>query len=46
MPANVTHFFQPLNLTVNGEAKRFIKDKFTIWYSDEVKQQIESGGQS
>ena len=46
VPTNVTHFFQPLNLTVNGEAKRFIKDKFTIWYSDEVKQQIESGGQS
>ena len=40
----VTHFFQPLNLTVNREAKRFIKDKFTTWYSDEVKQQIESGG--
>ena len=44
VPANVTHFFQPLNLTVNKEAKRFIKDKFTTWYSDEVKQQIESGG--
>ena len=42
VPANVTHFFQPLNLTVNKEAKRFIK--FTTWYSDEVKQQIESGG--
>ena len=27
--ANVTHFFQPLNLTVNGEAKKFNKDKFT-----------------
>ena len=40
----VTHFFQPLNLTVNREAKRFIKDKFTTWCSDEVKQQIESGG--
>ena len=40
----MTHFFQPLNLTVNGEAKRFMKDKFTIRYSDEVKQQIESGG--
>ena len=29
VPANVTYFFQPLNLTVNGEAKRFNKDKFT-----------------
>ena len=38
VPANMTHFFQPLDLTVNG------KDKFMAWYSNEVKQQIESGG--
>ena len=25
---------------------RFMKDKFTTWYSDEVKQQIELGGDS
>lgn len=29
VPANMTHFFQPLDLTVNGEVKRFMKDKFT-----------------
>ena len=46
VPANVTHFFQPLNLTVNGEAKRVNKDKFTTWYLEEVKQQIKSGGDS
>ena len=46
VPANMIHFFQPLDLTVNGEVKRFTKDKFTTWYSDEVKQQIESGGDS
>ena len=46
VPANVTHFFQPLNLIVNGEAKRFIKDKFTIWYLEEVKQQIKLVGSS
>ena len=28
----------------SDEAKRFMKDKFTAWYSNEVKQQIESGG--
>lgn len=44
VPAHMTHFFQPLDLTVIGEAKRFMKDKFTAWYSNEVKQQIESGG--
>ena len=39
-PANMTHFFQPLDLTVNGEAKRFMKDKFTTWYCEEVQKQI------
>lgn len=29
VPTNMTHFFQPLDLTINGEAKRFMKDKFT-----------------
>ena len=46
----MTHFFQPLGLTIDGEVqrdfKRFMKDKFTAWYSNEVKQQIESGGDS
>ena len=46
VPADMTHFFQPLDLSVNGVAKRFMKDKFTAWYSNEVKQQIESGGDS
>ena len=43
VPANTTHFFQPLDLTVNGEAKRFMKDKFTTWYSEEVQKQINPG---
>ena len=46
VPANMTHLFQPLDLTINGEAKGFMKDKFTAWYSNEVKQQIELGGDS
>ena len=29
VPANMTHFFQSLDLTVNGEAKRFMKERFT-----------------
>ena len=41
--ANMTHFFQPLDLTVNGPAKKFYKDKFTTWYSADVQRQIESG---
>ena len=28
VPANMTHYFQPLDLTVNGAAKQFMKKKF------------------
>ena len=30
-------------LTVNGEAKRFMKDRITTWYSEEVQKQINPG---
>ena len=43
VPANMTHFFQPLDLTVNGEAKRFMQDKFTTWYSEEIQKQLNPG---
>ena len=32
VPANMTHFFQPLDLTVNREAKTLMKDQVTSWY--------------
>ena len=43
VPANMIHFFQPLNLTVNGEAKCLMKDKFTTCYPEEVHKQINPG---
>ena len=43
VPANMTHFFQPLDLTVNGSAKHFMKKKFVTWYDGEVKKEIEEG---
>lgn len=43
VPANMTHFFQSLDLTVNGQAKKFCKDKFATWYSAEVQKQVDSG---
>ena len=43
VPANMTHFFQPLDLTVNGSAKKFIRRKFVSYYSNEVKSQLDSG---
>ena len=43
VPANMTHFFQPLDLTVNREAKKFMKDQFTSWYSAQIQSQLDSG---
>ena len=43
VPANMTHFFQPLDLTVNGSAKNFMKKKFVTWYANEVKKKIKEG---
>ena len=38
VPANMIHFFQALDLTVNGSAKKFIRRKFVSYYSNEVSQ--------
>ena len=43
VPANMTHFFQPLDLTVNGAAKKFAKKEFVTYYSAEVRRQLGCG---
>ena len=43
VPANMTNYFQPLDLTVNGRAKQFLKGKFEEWYAKEVKRQVDNG---
>ena len=43
VPANMTRFYQPLDLTVNGNAKRFMAKKFNNWYSEKISEQLESG---
>ena len=45
VPANMTHFFQPLDLTVNGSAKKFLRARFTEYYADAVREQLENGKQ-
>ena len=45
VPANMTHFFQQLDLTVNGSAKNYMKKQFIVYYSSSVKQQLDSGKQ-
>ena len=39
----MTKFYKPLELAVNGYAKRFLKRKFNEWYSGQVKAQLDDG---
>ena len=36
VPRNMTKYYQPVDLTVNGYCKKFLKPKFTQWYSVET----------
>ena len=40
IPRNMTKYYQPLDLTVNGYCKKFLKRNFTQWYSAEVTRQL------
>ena len=39
----MTHFFQPLDLTVIGSAKHFMRKNFVTWYAEESKKQMDAG---
>ena len=43
VPANMTHFFQPLDLTVNGAAKKYMRTEFINYYSEQVLHQLTAG---
>ena len=45
VPANLTYFFQPLDVQggLNGYVKRFMKKKFTLRYSDQVIRALDEG---
>ena len=36
VPANMTHFFQAQDLTINGAVKKFMRNEFTSYYSEQV----------
>ena len=40
VPRNMTKYYQPLDLTVNGYCKKFLKRKFTQWYWAEETRQL------
>ena len=36
VPPNLRHTYQPLDVTVNGIAKQFLKTKFVDWYTRQI----------
>ena len=43
IPANKTRFYQPLDITVNGFCKKFLKKTFTYWYAGQQPKQLAKG---
>ena len=41
LPANTTDILQPMDLSVNKPAKEFIKQKFQMWYAEQIHQQLQ-----
>ena len=43
--ANLTYLFQPLDVQggPNGFLRRFMKEKFTLWYADQVTRALDEG---
>ena len=43
IPPNMTKYYQPLDLTVNGHAKRYLKNKFSACYGNQILKQLDEG---
>lgn len=43
VPNNMTHIFQPLDLTVNSWAKNYMKEKFATWYAQKIREGLDHG---
>ena len=43
VPANMTKYYQPLDLAVIEYAKRFLESKFIEWYSSQVRTYLDNG---
>ena len=43
VPANMTNLFQPLDLTINGYAKPYLKKLFTEWFAKQITDGVNSG---
>ena len=42
IPANMTNIFQPLDLTLNGSFKNFMRKKFSELYSRQILHVLEN----
>ena len=43
VPANMTHLFQPLDLTVNKASKDYTKQKFSDWFTRHIITGLQNG---
>ena len=43
VPHNLTNKFQPLDLTINQKAKKYVSSKFNEWYAGRVSKQLMNG---
>ena len=43
VPRNMTKYYQPLDLTVNGYCKWVFKRKFNEWYSNQIAKRLADG---
>ena len=43
VPHNLTNKFQPLNISINQKAEKFISHKFNTWYADRVNELLKKG---
>ena len=43
VPYNLTNKFQPLDVSINQLAKKWISNKFNAWHGDRVSKQLSNG---
>ena len=43
VPVNMTHHLQPLDISINGLAKKFMRNKYEDWYAKNIVCQLNGG---
>ena len=42
-PNNMTNYYQPPDCTTNTWARKFMKNRFSTWYTEEVQRELKNG---